>query len=231
MKKQVKAFLNRHSPGSLKVLRWGHRQVMRFMPMEYVFTKTYENGGWGCGESVSGRGSTLAETKIIREQLPVLFREMNIRSVLDVPCGDFNWMKEVAPHIERYTGADVVKNIVATNRERYGNERVQFVFADAVKDSLPRADVILCRDMLVHFPIREIYRTLRNFRASGADYLLTTTFTSCSTNADIQVADWRQLNFEQAPFNFPKPLRLIVEGCATKPDKSLALWRFADLPL
>ena len=227
--KKLKQFLARRCPPLLNFLRWVHRKSWRFLPMEYVFTKTYEHGGWGCAESVSGKGSSYAETKIIREQLPVLFRELGIKSVLDIPCGDFHWMKEVAPAVEKYIGADVVKDLVATNNRRYRSDHVEFVFADAVRGPLPRADVILCRDMLVHFPFREIQRALKTFQASGAEYLLATTFTERETNADIEIADWRPLNLQRPPFSLPPPVRLIVEGCASKPDKSLALWRLADL--
>lgn len=227
--KKLKNFLSRYCPPLLTLLRYLHRQSWRFLPMEDVFTKTYEHGGWGSAESVSGKGSTLAETKVIRTELPALMKELGVKSVLDIPCGDFNWMKEVVPSMDRYIGADVVKDLVAHNNRRYAGANVQFVFADAVKGELPRADMILCRDMLVHFPFREIVRTLRNFKASGAEYLLTTTFPSREANADIVVADWRPLNLQRPPFNLPPPIRLVVEGCETKPDKSLGLWRLADI--
>jgi hypothetical protein len=107
--KTIKKHLARHFPRTMTILRELHRQSWRFMPMEYVFTRTYEHGGWGSAESVSGRGSTLAETRRLRTELPLLIREMQIKSLLDIPCGDLNWMKEVLPSIEQYIGAEVVR--------------------------------------------------------------------------------------------------------------------------
>jgi hypothetical protein len=65
--------------------------------------------------------------------------------------------------------------------------------------------------------------------------LLTTTFTSQRPNRDTSRGEWRTLNLELPPFNFPKPLRVINEKCSEAGgaywDKGLALWRLSDLPL
>lgn len=201
------------------------------MPMEYVFTREYKQGGWGCGESVSGRGSTLAETVAIRAALPALFKQFGIRSLLDVPCGDFNWMKEVAPSLDQYIGADVVRELVDEANRRFAGASVRFVHLDALKDRLPEVDCILCRDMLVHFPFREILQTLSNFKSSGSRFLLATTFPETEMNKDICVADWRMINLERPPFNLPPPVFQVLEGCPSKPDKCLGLWRLGDFDI
>jgi hypothetical protein len=55
-----------------------------------------------------------------------------------------------------------------------------------------------------------------------------------AANRDVITGDWRPLNFEQPPFGFPRPLDVLREGCTEQGglfgDKSLALWRAADLP-
>jgi hypothetical protein len=52
-------------------------------------------------------------------------------------------------------------------------------------------------------------------------------------NQDIEDGDWRLLNLERAPFNFPKPLAVYNEGCdeqgSAYADKSLGLWRVENL--
>ena len=47
------------------------------------------------GTSLSGPGSNAEETAGVRTVLPVLLSLMRVRTVLDVPCGDFNYMREV----------------------------------------------------------------------------------------------------------------------------------------
>ena len=103
------------------------------------------------------------------------------------------------------------------------------------RSDLPRADAILCRDLLTHLSFGEAMAVLRNFKRSGATWLLTTTFTGPRPNRDTSGGDWRTLNLTLAPFCFPAPLRLLNERCTEGggqyADKSLALWRWADLDL
>ena len=74
------------------------------MSYKEVFTNIYENYGFGSTESRSGPGSTLEETKVLREKIRSLVIEKNIKSVVDIPCGDFHWMKEIVSSFESYTG-------------------------------------------------------------------------------------------------------------------------------
>ena len=82
-----------------------------------VFDKIYTNNFWSAGqsESVSGRGSTLSGTVKIRKILPALWKKYNVKTFLDVPCGDFNWMKEVDKKNIVYIGGDIVKSMVDEN--------------------------------------------------------------------------------------------------------------------
>ena len=68
---------------------------------------------------------------------------------------------------------------------------------------------------------------------SEATYLLTTIYTDRSDNKDIVTGQWRPLNLLAAPFELPEPLECINEGSTERngiyADKSLLLWRIADL--
>uniref|UniRef100_UPI002157A42F class I SAM-dependent methyltransferase n=2 Tax=Pseudomonadota TaxID=1224 RepID=UPI002157A42F len=87
-----------------------------------------------------------------RTELPHLLREFNIRSVLDIPCGDFNWMRHVDLGGVHYIGADIVPELVEHNRRTYRGPRIQFEHLDVIASPLPKVDAVLCRDGLVHFP-------------------------------------------------------------------------------
>jgi hypothetical protein len=112
--------------------------------------------------------------------------------------------------------------------------RRRFVRADVLRDPLPRADAVLCRDLFTHLSFAEIRRAVANFRRSGATYLLTTTYTNPRPNHDTAGGEWRTLNLTLPPLCFPAPLRVVNEKCVeargTLADKSLAVWRLADLP-
>ena len=201
------------------------------------FQRIFELNLWGNDESVSGEGSNLARTAVVRAQLPALLARHGVRSILDAPCGDFFWMKEVDLGDIDYIGVDIVSGIIAKNVERYAGPKRRFLVCDLVEDPLPAADLILCRDVLVHLTYAETRRALDSFKRSRATWLLTTTFTGPRENRDITTGDWRPINLQHAPYNFPQPVDLLNEGSdevdeelGAFPDKSLGLWRLADLP-
>ena len=200
------------------------------------FQRIFEENAWGNSESISGEGSNLARTAVVRAALPGLLARHGVRSLLDAPCGDFYWMKEVDLGDVDYIGVDIVPDIIALDVERYTGPRRRFLLGDLVDGSLPKADLILCRDCLVHLPYHETRKALENMQRSGATWLLTTTFTGPRENRDIAIGDWRAINLEQPPYNFPKPVDVICEESdevdeelGAFPDKSLGLWRLADV--
>lgn len=184
-------------------------------------------------ESLSGPGSSLAQTTAIRERLPLLLEHLGVRSLLDAPCGDFNWLRQVRLGVDTYAGVDMLTEIVAENQRRHTTPSRTFRPADLRTDDLPRMDAILCRDCLVHLSFAAAMAVLRNFKRSGARYLLTTTFPSRRANADTARCEWRPLNLELPPFNFPSPLRIVNEQCTEAGgayrDKAIGVWRLADL--
>lgn len=198
--------------------------------MQRIFTEIYEKRLWASTDSVSGPGSTLERTARLRAELPPLLHELGIKTLLDIPCGDFNWMSTVALDGIQVIGADIVDELIRENRRKYPG--VQFLLRDLTRDSLPHADLILCRDCLFHFSFEEIFKALHNIASSSSTYLLATTFPSHEINTDIPLGGWRPLNMEAAPFCFPAPEGLITEGLNPEyPDKSLGLWRIANLSL
>ena len=120
-------------------------------------------------DSYSGPAATLEETAQLRAALPRIIEERGIQTMLDIPCGDFAWMRHVELTAD-YTGADVVPELVNANQQRYGNEKRRFVVLDATKDRLPKVDLIHCRDLLIHLSIADCRAALKNFAASGSRY-------------------------------------------------------------
>jgi hypothetical protein len=200
---------------------------------EAVFSEIYEKKVWLTGESLSGFGSELDETAAVRKALPALLKQIGARTMIDAPCGDFHWMREVKLELDRYTGLDIVPDLISRNQQLYANDVREFRAQSITQEPFPAADVILCRDGLVHLPNSDITRAIRNFKKSGSTYLLTTTFTSPRKNRDVFISEWRPLNLESPPWNFPKPLMKIDEesmrGGGKYRDKALALWRLSDV--
>jgi hypothetical protein len=201
--------------------------------MEDIFLAIYQGNLWGSPESRSGPGSTAARAADFLPDLVTLLRRFETRLLVDAPCGDFNWAGALAAVVDTYIGIDVVREIVARNQRLAGDSNATFLHGDLTTDPLPIADVILCRDCLVHFSFADIRRALDNFKRSQSRYLLTTTFVEHDENADIATGEWRPLNLERPPFRFPPPRAVVDERCLHSGglyrDKRLGLWELADL--
>jgi len=200
---------------------------------EEVFAEIYWTNAWNGSDSVSGTGSDLVQTRIIAREIPALCASLGVRTLLDVPCGDFHWMSRIDLSGVDYTGADVVEHIVIQNQRRHSRTNVRFRRLNLIEDRLPGVDLILCRDCLVHLPFADVFTALGQICESRSEYLLTTTFPARTENDDIEMGDWRPLNLERPPFVLPPPLCVINEGCTEGDgffdDKSLGLWRVADV--
>lgn len=100
-------------------------------------------------------------------------------------------------------------------------------------DKLPDADVILIRDCWVHLNNEDIIKSIVNLKRSNITYLLTTSFLKLTANMELNTI-WRPLNLEIPPYNFPKPVEIVNEGCTEDEgrytDKSLILWEVSKLP-
>ena len=203
--------------------------------LKNVFTDLYTRRGFGGLESVSGTGSDEDQTRHLRRELPLLLDELDVRTLCDVPCGDFNWLKHTDLSRLSYIGGDIVEELVENNHRLYGDAHRRFEYIDIVETPLPRSDAILCRDCLVHLPLPMIFLALQNVCHSGSTYLITTTFSyrAMPANGDCQAGDWRRLNFELTPFNWPPPQRLLIEGTTETggafADKSLGVWPISQI--
>jgi len=201
--------------------------------IDQVFTDIYRKNAWRGKDSVSGTGSDVFQSRIIINELPVVFSDFGISTMLDIPCGDFHWMKNVDVSDIDYTGADIVNDLIRKNTEQYGRDGVRFQKLNLIKDKLPKVDLVFCRDCLVHLSFEDIFYALDNLINSQSVYFLSTTFTGRTDNHDITTGQWRPLNLELAPFKLPMPLKIINEGCTegdgNYTDKALGLWRIADI--
>jgi hypothetical protein len=176
-----------------------------------VFSTIFNENLWGSNESHSGGGSHISTTKIIREKLPVLWKQYEIKTFLDVPCGDYNWMKEVPKDSIVYIGGDIVVKLIEENNQKYKAKNVSFELLDITKDILPTVDMIFCKDCLQHLSYESVFKVLKNFKKSNAKYLLTTSYPLTLSNWDIFDGDYRPLNLRKKPFKLSAPLQKIHE--------------------
>jgi SAM-dependent methyltransferase len=196
------------------------------------FYKIYENGVWLNGRdsgSLSGSGSEVENTSKIREELPKVLVQLEVKSLLDIGCGDWNWMQ----HVElpcKYIGVDLVPSVIQRNTIKFGSSSRKFMVLDAVEEPLPDCDAILSREVIFHLSFSDGLSLIKNVMQSHARYLFATSDPDKIINTDIRTGDFRFLNLERDPFRFPAPFMDILDDGLSK-ARRVCVWRLDDFRL
>lgn len=162
----------------------------------------------------SGLGSTYENTKEIRECLPLIIEEKQIKSICDAPCGDCAWIKHIDLSMVDYVGIDLV-DFVLDEAIRNIPKGI-FMLADLAKCKIPKVDLIICRDFLYHVSFEIGTKVIQNFKESGSTYLLSSSFW-CKKNENISPFG----PYEETPGYSFRPINLQL------PPYSLGIAEFA----
>lgn len=139
-------------------------------------------------ETTCGPGSTLVATRTVREWLPGALERPGVRTLLDAPCGDRNWIRRVELPCA-YVGVDNEPVHVMRARDDGADVRE----ADICVDDLPRCDAILARDFFQHLSFAHEAMALNNLKRTGAAWLITTCHGRAGA-ADIETGGFRYID-------------------------------------
>ena len=173
-----------------------------------VFSQIYKNGEWGRnaeGEGISGMGSVPANALPYMKMLQEFIIKYQIKSAVDIGCGDWELSKLIHWGAIDYYGYDAAAEVIANNISRYGSANRHFYACDAIHTELPSADLLICKDVLQHLPnsyISDFLRQLDKYK-----YCLITNDIAFEPqydrklNLDIPMGSGRCIDLTQAPFN------------------------------
>lgn len=220
----------------LRFIAFRKRNKSKFKNLNEIetFEKIYKENLWESNESISGFGSELKQTEKIIKELNTLILNYKIKNILDLPCGDFNWMQKVNLEKVNYIGGDIVENLIEINNKKFSTSKnINFKKINLIKDKIDNFDLIINRDCLVHLSNKDILLSLENIKKSNSKYLLTTNFFDVEENLDIITGDWRKINLLKKPFNLKNPILIInensVESDGKYKDKSLLLFEIKNI--
>jgi SAM-dependent methyltransferase len=167
-----------------------------------VFARIYETDHWKGG---SGQGSRPDATLPYRRLVERLLSSSDIRSVVDIGCGDWQSSQLIDWRGVNYIGVDVVPEVTRANTARFGGPNVTFICSEVIEERVPRADLLLCKDVLQHWPNRAVRRFITRQRWLHRYMLLTNDVESVHSpeamhNADIPMGHWRTIDLAQPPF-------------------------------
>jgi SAM-dependent methyltransferase len=173
---------------------------------EEIFTYIYDNGIWGRnaeGKGFSGGGSLVENAQTYMNFLQEFLKANEIKTVVDVGCGDWTFSQNICWEGIQYTGYDVVRKVIDENIKKFSNSSIKFIQGDLTHLDLPNADLLICKDVLQHLPHQNIFHLLQ--QAYKYKYCLITNdvdpHSFSSQNNSIQQGEYRTLDLTKAPFN------------------------------
>jgi SAM-dependent methyltransferase/glycosyltransferase involved in cell wall biosynthesis len=168
-------------------------------PATSIFESIYKNSHWGNG---SGPGSTEEATLEYRKVVQEWVDKEEIKTVLDLGCGDWQFSKLLNFSSVHYTGVDVVPDVIAQNDMAYGSDNIKFVLSDALNFDFPEVDLILCKDVLQHLANSDVDVIVKRIQKAAKYALIcNTTYTHDSVNYNISPGGYRGLDLKLPPFS------------------------------
>jgi SAM-dependent methyltransferase len=122
--------------------------------MKERFEEIYRKNEWGYG---SGPGSLPKHNKGYIEFVENFIKDNNIKSVVDMGCGDWQFSRMIDWNGAQYKGFDIVKSVIAENKEHYSSDGVDYYLYSGKPSELPEADLLLAKDVLQHLSNKMIY--------------------------------------------------------------------------
>ena len=219
----------------IKALRFPYRFLikLRFFKeknLKNKFSIIYKNNYWDNGESLSGPGSTLNNTRNLRNKLNKIIKKYKIKSILDAPCGDCNWVKLILKKNKiKYIGVDIVEECINNNKKKFKNNNLKFKQMDITRMKLPNTDLFICRDFMFHLSYKDTFNFLKNIKNMKSKFILISnhskSFEDSILNKNIKSGDFKKINFFKEPYNFSQNYEMIIKDDCDGVKKYLILFR------
>jgi len=182
-------------------------------PTKDAMTQIYEQHLWGTNHKPFYSGEGSHNPTLVKPYLQVVQAFLKSFkapiSVCDLGCGDFNIGKELVKYSQKYIGVDIVESLIDYNTKHFKASNLAFLCLDIAKDDLPKADVVIVRQVLQHLSNIEITAILE--KLTQYKYILLTEHLPNGTfapNKDIisgqgiRIKKQSGLNILKPPFNF-----------------------------
>jgi hypothetical protein len=186
-----------------------------------VFKAIYKSNHWNKSnkfnnnQSFSGPGSipNSFQTNNLIKNLKKFFEDNNIKNVLDAPCGDCAWIKNLFDLNIKYTGIDIVEDLIRSNQVNFiSNSNIKFYCKDvSLIKNFNDYDFVLMRDFFIHLPISQIQNILFNLKNSNCKFFALNSYENNPINKEISTGKHRKINLLKEPFNMGAPFSKIQE--------------------
>ncbi len=187
-----------------------------------IFSQIYTHKLWGQnaeGRGWSGSGSALETTVEYRTLLELILKVYEVKSVVDLGCGDWEFSRAIPWGSIEYKGFDVVAHIIQQNIRNFTRENISFAVLDATQEELPTADLLICKDVLQHLPNEDVAKIIKQFHKFKYCVITNDIYAHSlsSDNSNIVRGDYRPIDITMPPFNVSANKLLVYKsGYVTK---------------
>lgn len=219
----ISSIIDKYTRNNYSIKRLESTQPFKvFCRHQLDFNSVYLKQRWTSAGEGSGPGSSIDYTRPLVSFLKQIIVSRNIQSIADVSCGGMLWWPLVLrefPTVSFY-GFDISSVVIERNVQRFPEEQYHFEARNAVVDTFPKVDLIICRHTMMHLSLLDGKKILDNLYRSGSKYIGLTSHTSLVKNEDPTIKllqdadtgfDWRMLNMELEPFNCKHPIEFTLE--------------------
>ncbi len=188
------------------------------IPLNYFLQKSISNSYiYGCKSSFStiyslnlwnnneisiprsGPGSSLDNAADTIFFINNIVNKYDIKSVVDLGCGDLTWMNRTLAFKKDYIGIDISEEIIELNQKNYTDKT--FMVKSIIIDDIPKADLFIIRDVIFHLLNKEILQLFDNIK-NKYKYLLITNNHNVTINSDkFDIYHFSKRNLFIEPFN------------------------------
>lgn len=170
-----------------------------------IFDDIYKNELWGQGQG-SGGGSTPEITFDYRHYIQKLLLEADIKTVVDLGCGDWQFSYLIDWDNVNYLGIDCVKSLIDQNNSKYGAQNIKFEYKD-ISSGVDgyEGDLLIIKDVLIHWPNKDVKLFIdKLLQEKKFKYILITNANKKDQllNKDIKAGEFHNLDLNIAPFNY-----------------------------
>ena len=187
------------------------RKRLQGLSVKEVFTLIYSERLWGKPSddgdgffSGSGSHNPLIVERYVAAVAKWISSLGGKPDVVDLGCGDFAVGAKLRQFCGSYIACDVVEPLIARNRERYWELKVDFRVVDLAADELPDGRVALLRQVLQHLPNSVISGIVPKLQGKYEYLVLTELRSPAEPNGNTDKPagpDWRGVVLTAEPFN------------------------------
>lgn len=182
-------------------------------PTKDVMEQIYDQSLWGGKEFdfYSGIGShdPIMVNIYVKTVTDFLKSHDHKMTICDIGCGDFNIGQHIFKYSKKYFAIDIVEELIERNKIKFKTKNLEFLCLDIANDVLPKADVIIIRQVFQHLSNNEIQQILN--RLKTCKYIILTEHlpvgdfipnTNKIASQGIRLKQQSGVDILSAPFNF-----------------------------